>query len=121
MRNNIEVAKKKPRKLGRNEPCHCGSGKKYKKCCLDKDIKEFGKAALVDSFWDQGYFAETLSPEESARREKTISMKHDEDMRFTCKQCAAKISAHNKDWHAGMCDTCFNNKYHPNLKGNSEK
>ncbi len=24
-------------KLGRNEPCHCGSGKKYKKCCLSKD------------------------------------------------------------------------------------
>lgn len=24
-------------KLGRNEKCHCGSGKKYKKCCLDKD------------------------------------------------------------------------------------
>ena len=23
-------------KLGRNEPCHCGSGKKYKKCCLNK-------------------------------------------------------------------------------------
>lgn len=23
--------------LGRNEPCHCGSGKKYKKCCLEKD------------------------------------------------------------------------------------
>lgn len=23
--------------LGRNEPCHCGSGKKYKKCCLRKD------------------------------------------------------------------------------------
>ena len=27
------VAKKKP---GRNEPCHCGSGKKYKKCCIGK-------------------------------------------------------------------------------------
>ena len=24
-------------KLGRNEPCHCGSGKKYKKCCYRKD------------------------------------------------------------------------------------
>lgn len=24
-------------KLGRNETCPCGSGKKYKKCCLDKD------------------------------------------------------------------------------------
>lgn len=23
-------------KLGRNDPCHCGSGKKYKKCCLNK-------------------------------------------------------------------------------------
>ena len=21
---------------GRNEPCHCGSGKKYKKCCINK-------------------------------------------------------------------------------------
>lgn len=24
-------------KAGRNDPCPCGSGKKYKKCCLDKD------------------------------------------------------------------------------------
>jgi len=23
-------------KVGRNEPCPCGSGKKYKKCCLDR-------------------------------------------------------------------------------------
>lgn len=22
--------------LGRNDPCHCGSGSKYKKCCLSK-------------------------------------------------------------------------------------
>jgi hypothetical protein len=22
---------------GRNDPCHCGSGRKYKQCCLDKD------------------------------------------------------------------------------------
>jgi hypothetical protein len=26
-------------KVGRNDPCPCGSGKKYKKCCLQKDIK----------------------------------------------------------------------------------
>lgn len=24
-------------KIGRNDPCPCGSGKKYKKCCLDAD------------------------------------------------------------------------------------
>lgn len=23
--------------IGRNEPCHCGSGRKYKRCCLEKD------------------------------------------------------------------------------------
>jgi len=22
---------------GRNQPCHCGSGRKYKHCCLEKD------------------------------------------------------------------------------------
>ena len=24
---------------GRNDPCHCGSGRKYKQCCLDTDEK----------------------------------------------------------------------------------
>lgn len=24
-------------KLNRNDPCHCGSGKKYKNCCQKKD------------------------------------------------------------------------------------
>jgi hypothetical protein len=32
---NETVVKKK--KIGRNDPCPCGSGKKYKKCCLGKD------------------------------------------------------------------------------------
>lgn len=25
---------------GRNEPCHCGSGKKYKGCCLVKEQRK---------------------------------------------------------------------------------
>lgn len=25
------------KKIGRNDPCPCGSGKKYKKCCMIKD------------------------------------------------------------------------------------
>jgi tetratricopeptide (TPR) repeat protein len=24
-------------KIGRNDPCHCGSGRKYKRCCLEED------------------------------------------------------------------------------------
>ena len=27
-------------KVGRNDPCPCGSGKKYKNCCLDKDLAQ---------------------------------------------------------------------------------
>ena len=30
------------KKIGRNDPCPCGSGKKYKQCCMRKDI-EAGK------------------------------------------------------------------------------
>ena len=27
------------RKIGRNDPCPCGSGKKYKRCCLEVDAR----------------------------------------------------------------------------------
>jgi len=29
---------RKHHKVGRNEPCPCGSGKKFKKCCIGKGI-----------------------------------------------------------------------------------
>ena len=35
------------RKLGRNELCHCSSGIKYKKCCLEKDVKKYGHAIKI--------------------------------------------------------------------------
>ena len=31
-----QPVKKDPKKVGRNDPCPCGSGKKYKKCCANK-------------------------------------------------------------------------------------
>ena len=31
---------RKAKKVGPNDPCPCGSGKKYKKCCRDKDMAE---------------------------------------------------------------------------------
>lgn len=33
--NQIPV--KAPVLPGRNDPCYCGSGKKFKKCCLNQD------------------------------------------------------------------------------------
>jgi len=42
-----------PPRPGRNEPCHCGSGRKYKHCCLEKDDAEMSaaraKAAAEDA------------------------------------------------------------------------
>ena len=34
-------------KIGRNEPCPCGSGKKYKRCCMSSVGKQH--ADFVDS------------------------------------------------------------------------
>ncbi len=28
-------------KIGRNDPCSCGSGKKYKKCCLQCSVQSY--------------------------------------------------------------------------------
>lgn len=35
-RDNVIKFVPRSSKIGRNDPCPCGSGKKYKKCCMDK-------------------------------------------------------------------------------------
>jgi uncharacterized protein YecA (UPF0149 family) len=35
--------------VGRNEPCPCGSGRKYKQCCLDKDEAKARKARAKEA------------------------------------------------------------------------
>ena len=39
-------------KVGRNDPCPCGSGKKYKQCCEGKSIPEIGVSAAVGPGWN---------------------------------------------------------------------
>ena len=39
-KDEVNKIKGKSKKVGRNDPCPCGSGKKYKKCCLDKESKD---------------------------------------------------------------------------------
>jgi hypothetical protein len=44
-------------KVERNDPCPCGSGKKYKKCCLGKggtnktNVKKTGGTIAISSYW----------------------------------------------------------------------
>ena len=35
--------------IGHNEPCHCGSSKKYKNCCLAKDEAAARAKAMADA------------------------------------------------------------------------
>jgi hypothetical protein len=54
------LAPKEVPPLGRNEPCHCGSGRKYKKCCLEKDAgrlraeREMGPMATGGAVAERG-------------------------------------------------------------------
>ncbi len=38
-------------KVGRNDPCPCGSGKKYKKCCLNNPDKKLPYQKYIDDSW----------------------------------------------------------------------
>ena len=57
----LVVTAKTTARPGRNEPCHCGSGRKYKLCCLEKD-----NAARTAANADSGTDATSI-PAEPAR------------------------------------------------------
>ena len=38
-------------KTGRNDPCPCGSGNKYKKCCMKTEISSNSNIVEVDFKW----------------------------------------------------------------------
>ena len=50
----------------RNDPCPCGSGKKFKKCCLSKEWEQSTESARQDS--EQGAFNLQRYTEELASR-----------------------------------------------------
>ena len=65
------------KKIGRNDPCPCGSGKKYKKCCLEKsdnpdfsDISKF--AEIYKSARKAARFKECIHPDKEHCSEKII-------------------------------------------------
>ena len=57
-------------RLGRNEPCRCGSGRKYKRCCLDKDESE-ARVALAKAI------AESPEPSPDAAPASRRAPKHE--------------------------------------------
>lgn len=62
-------------KIGRNESCPCGSGKKYKKCCLDKsDEQRLAEAVLRSSenLKNEAHIKQCLHPNKDECDEKII-------------------------------------------------
>jgi uncharacterized protein YecA (UPF0149 family) len=37
---SVEKSTNQKEDIGRNDACRCGSGKKYKRCCMDGDEKK---------------------------------------------------------------------------------
>jgi hypothetical protein len=54
---------------GRNEPCHCGSGRKYKHCCLEKDEAK-ARAAREKAAAEAPLPAPDAGPQTAARTPK---------------------------------------------------
>src|SRR5437762_2597140 len=55
-------------KIGRNDPCHCGSGQKYKKCHLAKD--DAAKSAELAAAAAAAAEAQAKADAEAADKEK---------------------------------------------------
>lgn len=55
-------------KIGRNDPCHCGSGQKYKKCHLPKD--DAAKSAELAAAAAAAAEAQAKADAEAADKEK---------------------------------------------------
>jgi hypothetical protein len=70
------MAPKEVPQLGRNEPCHCGSGRKYKKCCLEEDagrLRSEREAGPMATGGAAGKPGATASPGAGASRARDAS------------------------------------------------
>src|SRR5688572_24922212 len=54
--------------IGRNEPCFCGSGKKFKKCCIEKDSNNINDFSNLS-------FREFLEKKKDIPNKKKVSAK----------------------------------------------
>lgn len=74
-------------------------------------MKKAGVDGGKTDFWEENTFFQTMSGEEAKKKLKTLHKSHDEDVNYNCGKCGKKISAHTRDWHACLCDDCFDKEY----------
>ncbi len=67
---NAPMRRSVPR-IGRNDPCHCGSGKKYKHCCFEADRERLRQSSDIEGVSRQ---ERQESPEEYLTEERLKTM-----------------------------------------------
>lgn len=85
-------------KTGRNDPCHCGSGKKYKRCCLQEDQKGERLVRSADNAARQAEYdalVESLSQELDQAEELTAASNGVIDLIRAGKLDEAEAAAHD--------------------------
>src|SRR5699024_7549775 len=69
--------------VGRNDPCPCGSGKKYKKCCLNKEEAAVKKEAKKDKFQQ---LKQSLFIKLKSYLDEHVSFEQKQQLRYSFKQ-----------------------------------
>jgi hypothetical protein len=107
--------------IGRNDPCACGSGKKYKKCCLDQDrekrLAEQNSRLRLDEQIDAGY---ALIGDDQQTRACDVWLEAWEAVRLrlpvgicTCRDAdaALELAVYPCDWFVDLATELLNAGY----------
>jgi hypothetical protein len=69
--------------IGRNELCPCGSGKKYKRCCIQKQTSALSKTSAPSFSWmdDEGLHLMAAGTQPSAEQLEKMTEKYQKRIR----------------------------------------
>jgi len=111
-------------KLGRNEPCYCGSGKKYKKCCLVKDQSAASEndSELQEDYDDEDDMAELLLKAGIHFHRRRLDRKpHIKEYKKVRRLHSEIVNGMIKYYEEGSFEHKFNNPYPSEEKRNVRK
>ncbi|MDB2387381.1 SEC-C domain-containing protein [Shewanella sp.] len=106
-------------KLGRNEPCPCGSGKKYKRCCMSSTAKQH--ASMLDDIEQIAAMNPNLSIEElnivAEQKMKALNDRpHPDFCGLSPTQMSNWLYAPFSEWKGGLIHTPDNLKTSPVMR-----
>ncbi len=93
--------------IGRNDPCPCGSGNKYKKCCLgtEKDPLSKGRQNIVKCSICERSFDRSLSGtfQSRSRENQKIYFCPECNINLSCSICKKKLGSTSFELYSCSC------------------